>query len=69
MLLTLTDAWKTAYPTASIGILALRGVANPAVCPALEARKAELEAELRERFAGQTRAGIKALPELQAYTA
>jgi DNA/RNA-binding domain of Phe-tRNA-synthetase-like protein len=68
-MLTLTDAWKTAYPTASVGILAMRGVANPAACPALEARKAALEAELRERFAGKTRADIKALPELQAYTA
>jgi len=68
-MLTLPDAWKTAYPTASIGILAMRGVANPPVCPALETRKAELEADLRARFAGQTRADIKALPEFQAYTA
>lgn len=68
-MLTLTDAWKTAYSTASVGILAMRGAANPAVCPALEARKAVLEAELRARFAGKTRADIKSLPEFQAYTA
>lgn len=68
-MLTVTDAWKTAYPTASIGFLAMRGVANPAVCPALQTRKAELEAELRERFEGKTRADIKALPEFEAYTA
>ncbi len=68
-MLTLIDAWKTAYPTASVGILAMRGVANPMVCPALEARKAELEADLRARFAGKTRADIKALSEFQAYTA
>jgi len=55
-MLTLTEAWKTAYPTASVGILAMRSAANPAVCPALEARKAALEAGLRERFAGKTRA-------------
>ncbi len=67
MIITLTDAWKTAYPTASVGILAMRGAANPAVCPALETRKTALEAELRARFAGQTRADIKALPEFQAY--
>jgi len=68
-MLTLTEAWKTAYPNASIGILAMRGVANPATCPALETRKVELEAELRERFAGKTRADIKALPEFVAYAA
>ena len=68
-MLILTDAWKTAYPTASVGILAMRGVANPATCPALETRKAALEVELRARFAGQTRADIKALPEFQAYAA
>ena len=66
-MLTVTETWKTAYPTASVGILAMRGVANPATCPALEARKAELETELRERFTGKTRADIKALPEFQAY--
>jgi len=69
MMLIVTDAWKTAYPTASVGILAMRGAANPAVCPALETRKAVLEANLRECFAGKTRADIKALPEFQAYTA
>ena len=68
-MLIVTEAWKTAYPTASVGILAMRGAANPAVCPALEARKAALEADLRECFAGKTRADIKALPEFQAYTA
>ncbi|HOU12619.1 MAG TPA: phenylalanine--tRNA ligase beta subunit-related protein [Anaerolineae bacterium] len=68
-MLTLTEAWQTAYPTASIGILAMRGVANPAPCPALQVRKAALEVELRERFAGKTRTDIKALPEFEAYTA
>lgn len=66
-MLTLTESWKTTYPTAAIGILAMRGVSNPATCPALEARKVALEAELRARFA--TREDIKALPEMQAYAA
>lgn len=68
-MLILTETWRTAYPTASVGILAMRGAANPATCPALQARKAALEAELRERFAGKTRSDIKALPEFEAYTA
>jgi DNA/RNA-binding domain of Phe-tRNA-synthetase-like protein len=69
LMLTLTENWTNTYPTAAIGILAMRGVANPATCPALEARKTALEAELRARFAGKSRADIKALPEFAAYTA
>lgn len=68
-MLTLTEAWKTAYPTASVGILAMRGVANPTLCPALQTRKAALEAELRARFAGKSRDDVKVLPEMQAYAA
>ena len=68
-MLTLTEAWKTAYPTASVGILVMCGAANPAACPALQARKAALEAELRARFAGKSRDDVKALPEIQAYAA
>ncbi len=68
-MLTLTEPWKTTYPTAAIGILAMRNVANPATCPALEARKAALEADLRARFADKSRDDIKALPEMQAYAA
>jgi len=66
-MLTLTETWKTTYPTAAIGILAMRGVSNPATCAALEARKVALEAELRARFA--SREDVKALPEMQAYAA
>ncbi len=68
-MLTLTEAWKTAYSRASVGILAMRGAANPATCPALQARKVALEAELRARFAGKNRDDVKALPEMQAYAA
>jgi len=68
-MLTLTETWKTAYPTASVGILAMRGATNPTLCPALQARKATLEAELRARFAGKSRDDVKTLPEVQAYAA
>jgi DNA/RNA-binding domain of Phe-tRNA-synthetase-like protein len=64
-----TSAWKAAYPGASIGILAMRDVANPAHHGALEERKAALEEELRARFAGYDRAAVKALPVLRAYAA
>jgi DNA/RNA-binding domain of Phe-tRNA-synthetase-like protein len=45
------------------------GVANPEGHPLLERRRAELEAQLRSRYAGLDRAGLKALPVLQAYAA
>jgi DNA/RNA-binding domain of Phe-tRNA-synthetase-like protein len=59
--------WKAAYPGASIGILAMRDVANPAQHAALDERKAALEGQLRARFAGCDRAALKALPTLGAY--
>ena len=66
---TLSEAWKTAYPGASVGVLAMEGVANPAHHAALEARKTALEDELRARYAGYDRAAFKALPAIQAYNA
>jgi DNA/RNA-binding domain of Phe-tRNA-synthetase-like protein len=62
-----TSAWKSAYPEALAGVLAMRGVSNPAHHSALQARKAALEGELRARFAGQDRAAIASHPALQAY--
>lgn len=68
-MLTVSETWKTTYPGAAVGILALRGVTNPKHHPALEEHKAALEARLRPQFVGQTKAGLKALPIIQAYTA
>ena len=64
-----SEAWKTAYPGAAVGVLAMHDVSNPASHGALEERKAELEIELCTRFAGYDRAALKALPTLQAYSA
>jgi len=64
-----SDAWKNAYPDAAVGILTMRNVANPDHHPALDARKAELEEQLRSRFSGQDKAALKALPTIRAYTA
>jgi DNA/RNA-binding domain of Phe-tRNA-synthetase-like protein len=68
-MLTVSPTWKTTYPGATVGILALRNVANPKHHPELEARKLELESHLRTQFAGQTKAALKALPIIQAYSA
>ena len=61
------EGWKTTYPGAAVGILALRDVANPAQHPELERRKEELESQLRSQFGGYDRADLRALPTLQAY--
>ena len=66
---TISEAWKTTYPGAVVGILAMRDVANPKRHAALDERKKELENQLRSRFAGYDRAALKTLPTLQAYNA
>jgi DNA/RNA-binding domain of Phe-tRNA-synthetase-like protein len=68
-MLIVSDTWRTFYPEASVGILAMRNVINPESHALLEERKAELERQLRVRFSGQDRAVLKALPEIQAYNA
>lgn len=68
-MLTVSETWKATYPEASVGVLAMRNVANQDHHPALDARKAELENGLRSRFSDYDRAALKALPTIQAYTA
>lgn len=62
-----TSAWKTTYPEALVGVLAMRAVSNPSHHPGLEDKKAALEEELRARFSGQDRAALAGHPVLQAY--
>src|SRR3990172_6233737 len=69
VMLTVTEAFKSAYPDAAMGILVMREVANPAHHPELEARKAALEDELRARFARHDRAALSALASIQPYVA
>jgi len=60
-------AWKSAFPSAHVGVLVLRNASNPAHHIELERQKAELEEELRARFAGQDRATIASHPTLKVY--
>ncbi len=64
-----SEAWKATYPGAAVGVLAMRDVSNPEHSAALDARKDELEAALRARWAGQDRKAMAALPVIQAYSA
>lgn len=67
MIVTVSDAWKAAWPGATVGALAMSNVTNPAQHAGLERWVAGHEAALRARFAGTDRAALAALPELQAY--
>ena len=62
-----SEAWKTAYPGAAVGVLVMRNVVNPEIHAALDKRKEELDGQLRVRFSGYDRAALKALPTIQAY--
>ena len=62
-----SDEWRTSHPGAAIGVLELSGVENTSSSAALNERKREVEARLRERFKGLTRQDLLALPVLSAY--
>jgi DNA/RNA-binding domain of Phe-tRNA-synthetase-like protein len=69
MLFHLSDGWRSTYPEAAVGVLAMGDVENPAQHAALDERKMELVADLRSSYSGYDRAAFKALPVLQAYAA
>lgn len=62
-----TEEWRSTYPGAFAGILAMTNVSNPKSHIDLDTRKKEIEAELRTRFADADRATLKKLPIFQAY--
>ena len=62
-----SDSFKIAYPEAAVGVLAVRNVSNLKQHPALTARKAALEDDLRARFGAMDRPELRAQPRLQAY--
>jgi DNA/RNA-binding domain of Phe-tRNA-synthetase-like protein len=62
-----TTAWKSAFPDAHAGVLAMREVSNPAQSPELEKRKEEIEEQLRAQFSGLDRAAVSSHPILLAY--
>ncbi len=68
-MLSVSESWQRAYPTAVVGVLAMEGVTNPATHPGLEERKRALEEDLRARYAGLDRQGLRQMPVLQAYNA
>ncbi len=61
VVLNVTETWHKAYPGAHVGTLTMHNVLSEGPCPALDTRRAELEASLRSRFEGKGREAIRAL--------
>jgi DNA/RNA-binding domain of Phe-tRNA-synthetase-like protein len=64
---SVSEAWKTEYPGAAAGVLAIGNVANPKSHAEMERVKEELEAQIRASFANKEE--LRALDRLQAYRA
>ncbi len=67
-LFTTTENWKTAFPGAHAGVLAMRNVTNPASDAELDRHKEDLVQELRSHYGGMSRSQLVKLPVLQVYT-
>jgi DNA/RNA-binding domain of Phe-tRNA-synthetase-like protein len=65
--ISVTAAWRTAHPGATIGVLEVSGLENSGPSPRLNARKREVEARLLERYKGFSRQAFLALPVMTTY--
>jgi DNA/RNA-binding domain of Phe-tRNA-synthetase-like protein len=63
----LTARWHEAFPGGQIGLLLVGNVDNRKRSTPLDDRKLEIEAELRTKYAGQSRAELQELEVLRAY--
>jgi DNA/RNA-binding domain of Phe-tRNA-synthetase-like protein len=68
-ILEITDRWHDTFPGAHVGALLVANLDNSGRSAPLEDRKRALEAKLRERFAGWSRAELLELEVLSAYRA
>jgi DNA/RNA-binding domain of Phe-tRNA-synthetase-like protein len=62
-----TDEWRSAWAGATVAILAMSGVANPADHPALDEARTQLESGLRGRFGALDRSALRATHPISAY--
>ena len=67
--LEVSTAWRKAHPGASVGLVAFRGVRNPATHDRLNAVASELEGAIRSRLGDADRETLRATPPLPAYAA
>ena len=68
-MIILSENWRSTYPTAALGILAMGNVSNPQSHVALALRKESLERELRTRYDGYDRERFRTHPVLASYHA
>ena len=68
-MITVTDSFRTTFPGARLGVLAMTGVINPPSHAGLEEHKVQVEEELRRRYAGFDRPRFKELSAIRAYDA
>ncbi len=68
-LLEVAPSWREAHPGASFGLIAMRGVSNPASNDTLNDLAATLEMEVRSRLGTADRETIRVIPPLPAYAA
>jgi DNA/RNA-binding domain of Phe-tRNA-synthetase-like protein len=66
-ILAVDPSWREAHPGASVGVIALRGVTNPATHDGLNTLASALEETLRARLGNADRETIRAMPPLPAY--
>ena len=65
--IVVTEGWREAFPGGHVGVLLVGGVDNTGNAPVLEGRKREIEARLREKYAGFSRGDFLELEVLKAY--
>lgn len=65
--LNISKAWTTAFPKSSAGILAITHIPQTPPSPFFDAKRVEIENELRVRFSYSTRGALENLPTIQAY--
>jgi DNA/RNA-binding domain of Phe-tRNA-synthetase-like protein len=61
--------WREAHPDATVGLIAVRGVTNPANNDSLNDLASALEIDVRSRLGSADRETIRAIPPLPAYAA
>src|SRR5215213_1492035 len=67
--LEVDPTWRDMHPGASVGLIAMRRVTNPASHDSLNNLAAVLETDLRSRLGTADRETIRAIPPLPAYAA
>jgi len=65
--LEFTDAWRSSYPDTAVGLLAMMSVRNASPDDGLRERLRSIEAAVRARHAGRSRADLERQPAMRPY--